>query len=610
MQINTETSLVGKPCLTPEQIRIITTQGDLAINAVAGSGKTTTLIGYAAEKPKDAKILYLAFNKSVKLEAMRKFSTEGLKNVSVETAHSLAYRYIMRGSDYRLKPQGYQTDEIADLLQLPSDGKHTEYIIANHINKFLTYFFNSDKPTLQDLDYRDTLTEPLAKNFVNSFYKHIDSGTKKILTQMEEGKIDITHDYYLKKFQLSNPELPYDYILFDEGQDASAAMLDVFLKQKAVKIIVGDTHQQIYRWRYAVNSLAKTDFNTLDLSTSFRFPQDIANLAVAVLGWKNQLPGYKPVTITGSGTSTELVSKATIARSNLGLLLNAINFITENSEVRQLYFEGNIHSYTYADEGASLYDVLNLYNGRHDRIRNKLIRSMRDMGELEQYVKSTEDAQLAMMMEIVNEYGNQIPRIIQKLKNMHTGDEERGKAEMIFSTVHRAKGMEYDSVYLVNDFLSESKLERIIKESKDQPLDIGKLNEEINLLYVAVTRAKHKIYIPEALLPKDFPVSPHIEIIMAQKRHNTGLSYEPHLKEAGIDFNDSFPARRKSKIKETGYFAEKRRKSHKSDKSWTTALDEQLNQLYKKNTSITMIARILGKTKRDVVTRLQRINSR
>lgn len=74
---------------------------------------------------------------------------------------------------------------------------------------------------------------------------------------MEQGEIEITHDFYLKKFQLEAPMLQYDFILFDEGQDASAAMLDVFLKQKATKVIVGDTNQQIYGWRFAVNSLEK-----------------------------------------------------------------------------------------------------------------------------------------------------------------------------------------------------------------------------------------------------------------------------------------------------------------------------------------------------------------
>ena len=87
----------------------------------------------------------------------------------------------------------------------------------------------------------------------------------------------------MKKFQLSNPQLYYDYILFDEGQDASAAMLDVFLHQPAIKIIVGDVHQQIYGWRYAVNSLQQVDFPLYVLSNSFRFDDEIALMANKIL---------------------------------------------------------------------------------------------------------------------------------------------------------------------------------------------------------------------------------------------------------------------------------------------------------------------------------------
>lgn len=134
------------PGLTLEQEVIIDTNTSLCINAVAGSGKTTTVIEYAAARPATSKILYLAFNKSVKLEAERKFKEKGLHNVKVETAHSLAFRHICRGSSYKIKPSGYKTTEIVELLQLTgSDQKHAEYIIANHINKFITYFCNSSK---------------------------------------------------------------------------------------------------------------------------------------------------------------------------------------------------------------------------------------------------------------------------------------------------------------------------------------------------------------------------------------------------------------------------------------------------------------------------------
>jgi F-box protein, helicase, 18 len=599
---------------TKEQSAIINSTGNTTINAVAGSGKTTTIIEYAAARPAGSKILYLAFNKSVKLEASRKFAERGLRNVKVETAHSLAYRYIMPGSMYRVKSQGYKINEIADLLNLSGDGgRHTEFIIANHISKFIMYFCNSDKSKVQDLNYLDTITDDKAKNFVRTFYKYIEDGTRLLLAKMDKGEIEITHDFYLKKFQLSNPVLPYDYILFDEGQDASAAMLDIFLKQNATKVIVGDSHQQIYGWRHAVNSLAKTSFSNLQLSTSFRFPQAIADLATGILAWKERLGEWQPVQIFGKGSSQKLSSKATIARSNLGLLLHAINYITDNRKVKHIYFEGNINSYTYADEGASLYDVLSLYNGNHDMIRDKLIRSMNSMDDLEEYIESTEDAQLSMMVEVVNEYGNEITGIIKSLKNLHTGDEERNKAEMIFSTVHRAKGMEYDSVFLVNDFISESKLERSIHESKTQNLPINhkKLNEEINLLYVGITRAKHQLHIPEMLVPKGFPVSPHIQIIKLKKEEDP-MKFVVAEKQSGLLSNKRTFTKKPSgkEIKEKAYTVEKKRETHKDAyKPWTAESDQELIYLYESDNPLSAIAFHFGRTKGAIVSRLKKLNN-
>ena len=79
---------------TLQQQTILASEGNIKINAVAGSGKTTTVIEYAKTKPAHAKILYLAFNKSVKLEAEQKFAQHKLLTVRIETAHSLAFRHI------------------------------------------------------------------------------------------------------------------------------------------------------------------------------------------------------------------------------------------------------------------------------------------------------------------------------------------------------------------------------------------------------------------------------------------------------------------------------------------------------------------------------------
>ena len=304
--------------LTDEQCDIIKSTGNIKINAVAGSGKTTTIIEYAKARPESSRILYLAFNKSVKLEAIKKFDAKGLYNVKVETAHSLAYKHVVFSNNYKVRPQGYKTHEIAQILGLQATSeKLAEYIIANHINKFLTYYCNSNKQRVKELNYLDVVYEAKAKQFVTNFYELIEKQTRILLDKMNKGEIEVTHDFYLKKFQLSNPRINFDYILFDEGQDASAAMLDVFFKQEATKVIVGDTHQQIYGWRYAINSLEQADFKTYNLSASFRFSPDIAALAKEVLKMKNQLFDYEPVEIIGMGPSKEIKSKAVLGRTNM-----------------------------------------------------------------------------------------------------------------------------------------------------------------------------------------------------------------------------------------------------------------------------------------------------
>lgn len=586
--------------LTDEQNDILESQGDIKINAVAGSGKTTTIIEYAKTRPSTAKILYLAFNKSVKLEAIKKFAEKGLTNVTVETAHSLAYKNIVFKNNYRVLSQGYKTHELAGLLGLQGNGdKHHEFVIANHINKFIALFCNSDKLKVQELNYLDTITDAKAKTFVKTFYHFIETKTRALLAKMDRGEIGITHDFYLKKFQLQQPILPFDYILFDEGQDASPAMLDIFLQQKATKVIVGDTHQQIYSWRYAINSLEKTNFTTFNLSHSFRFGANIANLATHILFWKDIIRTAAPIIIKGQGINVDTKTRAVIGRTNLGLLLKAIEWVTEKKNISRVYFEGNFNSYTYADEGASLYDVLNLQNYKLNLIRDPLIKSMGSIKELEEYIEKTEDAQLSMMLEIVKKYGNDIYDIIKAIKNKHVENDAKENADVIFSTVHRCKGMEYDTVHLVKDFITEDKLKRQVSELENDEKKINKLNEEINLLYVAITRTKNILEIPEELLPNDFPKLAQINIIKKETVKETKpvemvSSKSKYLKSSGSP----------SRIFSVELM---RTKNGETSNPWTIDQDEKLTQLFNNRVSDSEIIKQLGRNAGAIQSRLRKL---
>jgi hypothetical protein len=225
-------------------------------------------------------------------------------------------------------------------------------------------------------------------------------------------------------------------------------------------------------------------------------------IANKILVWKKHLQQAPKVKIIGAGQPADTVkTKATLGRTNLGLLLNAIAQ-WQHGDIKKVYFEGNINSYTFADEGASLYDVLNLYNGKPEKIKDRLIAGMKNMKELEDYIDKTEDNSLGMIVEVVKEFGNKLPSLINELKTNHTASKE--EADMIFSTVHRCKGMEYDEVTLLNDFINEEKLKKYIAQyggNKITEQDKNRLSEEINILYVAATRAKNKFRIPPEINP-------------------------------------------------------------------------------------------------------------
>ncbi|MGM0579642.1 MAG: UvrD-helicase domain-containing protein [Bacteroidota bacterium] len=581
--------------LTKEQSSIIQSDDNIKINAVAGSGKTTTLISYAESRPKNSRILYLAFNKSVKLEATKKFKSKKLFNVDVQTAHSLAFKHIVIGNNLEINSNGYKNHELADLLDIQIKSEPlAEMIMANHVNKFTAYFCNSSALKVEELNYADTISDKKALAFVKGNYSYIKKKTREFLAKMNKGEIAITHDFYLKKFQLQNPQLNYDYILFDEGQDASPTMLDVFLNQKATKVIVGDTHQQIYSWRYAVNSLEMVDFKSFDLSSSFRFNNKIAQLAQAIVERKKHLQPNLNFQIKGEAQPSKGEQKAVLARTNLGLLTKAIDYISERENLDGIYFEGNINSYTYADDGTSLYDVLNLYNGKRKFIRDPLIKKMNTLEDLEEYIDKTEDMQLGMMVELVREYGNDIPDYIKQLKDKHVENEDRDRANIIFSTVHRCKGMEYDSVQLVNDFLTEEKLKKLAQQKNLPDLIKQKLNEEINLLYVAVTRTQNKLFIEEELLPENWAKNEQIVLLKRKEEEN----------------NQSLKDLKVPSFEEKAYdIAEVRKKHNSAYAPWNDELDRELKFMFDEGLSTKDLANHFGRTKGAIRARIQKLYS-
>lgn len=225
--------------LTDEQREIINAEpipnGSMLVTAFAGTGKTFTLQKYAEARLK-SKILYAAFNKSIQQEAEQKMPL----NVSSRTTHSLAYRAF--GADYR--DAGMLMGGIPLWRVMKELG--TNIVVADFAASVVKKFLASEDRVISEKHLTESIVNYYAK--AEKIPPFVDMATRiwESMKSFRPRTLPMTHDGYLKLFQLSEPDLGFDYILLDEAQDTTPCVWDLMSKQKAKKIVVGDPHQAIY----------------------------------------------------------------------------------------------------------------------------------------------------------------------------------------------------------------------------------------------------------------------------------------------------------------------------------------------------------------------------
>lgn len=493
--------------LSDEQQEVVEYSGEnLIVNACAGSGKSTTLLHYCQERPKENKLL-LCFNSSVSKEMTAKAKKMGIDNLQVSTAHSLAYRNFPNMKKYTL----------AQSLK-PFDIMKTFNVRSNLVNVMLyksaadlfTFYCNSDQDKIKDIDYSaimgmsdvygDTEKKTEKKDFIKKNNDAIVKTAQKIWDSMQEGTLSITHDFYLKHYQLRKPKLPFSAIVFDELQDASKQMLDIFkLQENAKKIGIGDSSQAIYAWRGAVDALNMLDYPKKHLSKSFRFAQNIADIANDVTKCKEFLDkNFVHTKMTGMNKPhIENNQTCYLARTNLRLLSKLIEFV-DNGGI-EFAFEGSINQSIFTQDGVSIYDIYALFAGKREYMKNDFIRAFGSWKEFLEYVDLMEDFELKVLAGLVVKYRGGIFDMLKRIKATETSKKE---ANVVFSSAHKSKGLEYGKVYLLDDFLQKNDFMDILKLKADIPeKHIGKtvslesVNQELNLLYVAVTRTVNELYL-------------------------------------------------------------------------------------------------------------------
>lgn len=475
--------------LTKEQEAVVNAdfKDILIINAYAGTGKTSTLIKFC-EARKDKKILYLSYNSSMRKEAEEKF--KHLKNVEVKTMHSLAYVEMKVNEKFKDRLGSLRAMDMLPLLE--EIKKELKNIYATYILRLVRIYCNTGKDMNTFLsDFSQNPSEYDINPKAN--IKYICSKVHDFWEKIDTSSFSYEHDFYLKKYQETKKKLDYDYILVDEAQDINACVIDIVLNQKhSKKVFIGDTYQSIYKFRGAVNSLdilsKEKDVVILYLTRSFRCPESISKVANLYL---KALKAPRDFIGISKAKKDKLKQKAIVCRTNALLLDIAI----ENLD-KKLFLVGGIDSYNFDD----ILDVQNLLFKKHEYIKSPFLKKFDEIKDLISYIDETNEIEFKQKVFTVFKYANQ--NILNLIKNIQKSCvNKQEKADLILSTAHKSKGLEWDNVELMSDFLNlKTELEKVEAFAK---LQVPK--EELNLLYVAITRAKNSLNIDEEyLLDEDF----------------------------------------------------------------------------------------------------------
>ena len=537
---------------------------NIKINAFAGTGKTTSL-NLVAKEFNDKKILYLAFNSAIKNEASAIFPN----NTQVKTTHGLAYSAVKKYTQIDLNSLvNYRAIDISKEFEIT-------YNQAIGALKIFENFCNNTKDEIS----KDDIEHKTAK---------------KIFDQMLIGVLKPTHSFYLKYYYLllskeQIPQFDYDIVMLDEAQDTNEVTLGIFeaLSSK-VKIYVGDKHQQIYSFRGSKNALNKISCDKeLYLSTSFRFNEEIANYANRLLkNFKNETVEIKSIK-----NSDEIVSNGYISRTNAQL----ISIISKRIEQREPFVTVRNPDEIFS-LSIELFYLLN--NEREQIVKNRFLKDFKDEDELSLYAKEVDDFELKTALKVVKEYKERIfefKDIAQKFykawQNRNLNGFEKRLNEILFlTTAHTAKGLEWDRVFIADDFndFADLILDLGCTNLKDFQENLDKLPnqeliDEFNLFYVAITRARKTLI-------KDsenfhYLMSSNIEKLINSRIKEAQDSYEVDKKKVTVskmDYEDKM-ALKEQKNLEAG-------KAKKSGLKWTLEDKIKLKSLFKKDTQISLIA--------------------
>jgi len=483
--------------------------GNAVISALAGSGKTFTLVNSMKLIPKKEKCLFIAFNKSIVEELTEKLKDR--PNCTIRTVHSLGLSFLQNNFDDHIDVDEYKYNSFlrVNISRLSSIENITD-MPSDELNEYLGRIISLINFSRLNLAQSVNEIRNVASNYSIPIETDEDKVTLECLKWGKENlsTIDYTDMVWLP-FELSLKPVAnkYDWIFFDECQDASLAGIKLFLrcfKRGTRFVAAGDRNQCINM--FAGASEEAFDFmcnyqNTtvFPLPISYRCDRKIIEMAQDIVpDIMHRDDAGEGSVITDCFTSAIKDGDMVLSRTKSPLFRLYTKLLRKG---RKCFIKGQdgvdglieLLNLSEQEELNPELDKVGVFSELYEHMFKECNRLLAKRGitiedaTVSPYIMNIYDSisTLIILADLCHNSREELSTLLDKILN----SEPEG---ICLSTIHKAKGLEADNVYI----LCRSSMP-MSKAKKD-----WEKIEETNLIYVAYTRAKHKLgFISETEIP-------------------------------------------------------------------------------------------------------------
>ena len=491
-------------------------QGHGVVDAVPGAGKTSTLVEAAKLLPLNCKAIFLAFNKHIAAELGKKLAASN-SPMEASTIHSLGMQ-ALRGLGKRLSIQERKYHTIARAY-LESERAY-DYTLLTQFKKLIAFAqmtlvdASSEESLLQIIDHYD-----LELSQHDREWPIIRRGVKLVLDKGIEqaqtfGSIDFNDMVWLPNMLHLAPAKA-DWIFVDESQDLNAAQLALVMQSvhgSGRFLFVGDKRQSLYGFcgadtRSIDTIIERIHATVLPLSICYRCPKSHVHLCADIF------PGIESAPWAKEGTINTIASEKLEEYVHPGDLIICRTTAPLVETCLSLLRAGVRAKVRGRDIGANFITLLNKLKKRpsfHFERFTEVVSEYRLEQAILIGVGKDADMKLAKLDDKVDTILALHGAYLDALSHPNQGDldgfqayidrffsDEQGRM-VVLSTVHKAKGLEEERVFILKPDLMPHPKARMGWQ----------LEQEYNIQYVAYSRAKAQLFFVQENVPADVSNSP------------------------------------------------------------------------------------------------------